>query len=1581
MKHNTILILIALVMAIPSAAKAQSPGAGTILIGDTTSMSQSIYYHLPYDVHNYSYTQQLILGSELGGESMITGIDLYCSNTISTGRGVGCTIYLANTYVSKLTSGMVPFGATFEQVAVDSLVCTTGWNHYNFDTPFHYNGLGNLIIAFDSPYGGWGFDGGTFYCDFKQDMSHYFGGPLINYTSNSSGSVVHYRNVMRLHTQPAPTTAATCPAPTLRVDSVGATGVRVNWSPGYQDTSWTVEAIQDGDTAWRNSGLLWGDTTYTITGLTPNTHYTLRLTAYCTDTFTSVLHHVLTNCLPTTLPYSEGFENWSIPACWQTCEGGWTGGANTPAISSSYSHSSNRSVMLNSGSLVLPPFDAPADSLELSFWAKNGSTTSSLNLYVGIVINPVDMTTFVPIDTVAVSRYTTWNPCVVRFDNYTGVSGRIAIMSASINPYIYIDDIEVNRYSLCQTINSVSIDQVTDTSAVVHWTDSNAAVYYEVAYGPHGFTIDTSRTVSDIRTDTLRLTDLLSYTLYDVYVRPYCGSTPANWSMVRSFRTLCSPLDTLPYIEDFDAFATMTHPNNLPCWSGQVEMNTCVVNLTAGSHSGNKALRWDWSYGDRVTNQHAILPLINTTANPINTLQVSFWAQNEMNLYHRYENAKILVGVMSDPTNDSTFQLVDTVLITSDEWRRYDVPLSNYSGTGGYITLKSCPLPGNYSQWRAYIDDLKIEELRPCPNVNDMAVAGLTATSVTLRWSHTDTTTRWQTYIDTLATATPQADGTVLTSPTYTFGGLTAGTTYYAWVRALCDKGDTSEWEGPMAVMPGSWNMRPYRHDTLTACGISLYDDGGAIGNFSRQNSSLVILPPEPGNLVSVSGTIYINNISSLTIYDSIGTSGRVLWTREYEIYADTFGPIISESGPLTLVFDGSTANYGDSGFELDIACVPDTCILKRLRLDPTVPPSTNQLTITWECNGASLYQVEYGPAGLVQGTGTLDSTPNNSYTISGLRSMEHIEFYVRSICGMDDTGQWVHGNFGTLPCPDAVYRENYDSSMVPSDLVWSHIGHNAVQYSYVQTLIDSSHLAGLEGGITALAFHPSSFTEADHMSHITVYLANVADSDLSTGPILPDSGHRFVKVIDSANFYHNLTNDWQMHSFDRPFMWDGHQNLLVAVLRNDGGMGHPTSYYGHYPYGPAPNRNYFIYSYDTPINIDSANTYSGGYSSSTIGDLRLYTNTCNLPICTPPTVESVTTDFENITIHWQGSYPSYQISINPDPNSIGIVSVTGNSYTFSSLLPSTNYQIHLRQSCQEDSLGYSDWVTIDVTTDEYICEVPENITTDADYENITVTWEGTFADFQLTISPDLNGLGTVDVTGNSYTFSSLQPSTTYQIQLRQSCRGGALGYSDWVGVDATTDEFTCPAPENFTVSNLTHHTATFVWDASGADSLWQLDIWVVGERHQSIFTTTRSHHVDNLQPLTTYGAYVRAYCGSASQIAGEWSDTLFFTTLADPTEGIEHPAENSNGFTVDIAPNPAKESTTLYLKNLPPQFAGQVEVSLSDLTGRELISRQVDCDGKCNIRLNISHLPQGAYFVKIACNDEKVVRRLIINK
>ena len=56
-------------------------------------------------------------------------------------------------------------------------------------------------------------------------------------------------------------------------------------------------------------------------------------------------------------------------------------------------------MQLYGGAVVLPAFDAPADSLELYFWAKSGGG-SIRNLYVGLVTDPLDMSTFVPLDTV-----------------------------------------------------------------------------------------------------------------------------------------------------------------------------------------------------------------------------------------------------------------------------------------------------------------------------------------------------------------------------------------------------------------------------------------------------------------------------------------------------------------------------------------------------------------------------------------------------------------------------------------------------------------------------------------------------------------------------------------------------------------------------------------------------------------------------------------------------------------------------------------------------------------------------------------------------------------------------------------------------------------------------------------------------------------------------------------------------------------------------------------------------------------------------------------------------------------------------
>ena len=1577
LRKSISFILLAAALHLPLVASAQT--STIITIGDTTNMFLMTggNTRFPCMYFSSSYTQQLVQNNELNGEAMITGIDFYCGTASSAGCP-GCTIYLANTYVPNMGSDMVGFGPLFQLVTVDSLVCTLGWNHYEFDTAFHYNGLGNLIIAVDCP-SGW--DGGNFYVDQRGVLeSRYATTRLANITPSTATTGSACRNIMRLHTQPVPLAAATCPAPTLWVDSLGATAMKLRWSPGYQDTSWTVECITDGDTAWHTSGLVWGDTSYTLTGLTPNSDYTLRLTAFCTDTFTTVLKHVLTNCTPTMLPYVESFESSSsIPGCWYLVPG--TAG-DKPQVTSSYSHTGSHAVQLKGGAVVLPDFDATPDSLELYFWAKSNGG-SNRNLYVGMVADPLVMSTFVPLDTVMVPSGADWVAVAVRTDRYSRLSGRLAIITADpLNTWMYIDDIEVSHIVPCEALAAVTLDWKTDTSALVRWSDTVGAVYYDVAYGLAGFVPDSTTIVTDIRTDSLLLTGLLPYTQYDVYVRPECGSFTAHWSPVTTFRTHCSLLDTLPYTEDFDSYSVSTSPTAIPCWQGRVGLNTIVVNLTGGAHSGSRVMRWEWSIYETVVDQKIVLPAINTAVLPINSLQLSFWAKNIENIYNRYDPARVVVGVMDDPEVDSTLQVIDTLNIVGDEWNRYDVPLTAYRGTGKHIALLSCPGTGSRNSWYAYFDDVMIDLAPPCANVTGMSVTGLTSTSVTVEWNAADSGTRWQAFVDSSATATPVADTTVLTSPSCTFSGLVSEMPYYVWVRAICPKGDTSGWEGPMQVVPGTWDMRANRNDTLTMCGVSLYDNGGASAVFSAQNSTLVILPDMPGHLVSISGLCDIGGSSTLTIYDGVGTSGPVLWTKTINNnYAVNIGPVTSSVGAVTLYFRGITfsSHYND-GFELQVNCVPDTCIVHHLQLDPSVPASTAALALTWECNGASHYEVEYGPVGFTPGSGTLDSTSTNHYTIRGLASLDRCEVHVRSICGAGDTGTWVQRIFTTQPCSNAVYCENYDSTLWDNSTPSLPVGFNGNPYSYVQTIIDSAHLAGLEGGITALAFHPIDNMVGDHLSGISVYLANVADTAFATGPILPDAGHRFVKVVDSANFCHDATTDWQLFHFDHPFMWDGHQNLLVAVLRQDGGSGMHTEYAGHYRYSDLTNginRGYIIMG-DNPIDIDSANIYTTPYYSSygtyLVGDLRLYTNTCDLPLCVAPVIDTVTGDYENVTVAWSGTYDQYQVALNSETP----VAVTGSSYTFSGLLPTTTYQIRVRQNCAADSLGFSDWAVMSFTTDSFSCPAPEGLNVfDISRNSATFDWIATEGAgvWQLEVWQPGNRHISLSITEHPYTLEGLLPGTEYCAYIHSFCGSAGQIAGEWSDtVCFTTD--VCPKVTGLDTTAVTTSSVSLVWDSVPEAQDYLVEYGPAGYMPGSGIeqvAASNSLTVTGLTPATEYDFYVRTRCAD-DWLAGE--DAHLLNIVTRQPVGIAEPQAQ---FQFSLLPNPAKGVTMVRIVGLPSKLSGVLHVTVADLTGRDVLARDLECDGNCRMDLDIEGLPAGAYFVRITSKQGSAVRKLIV--
>ena len=1585
MKTLFSLLLFAGGILLPAATTAQNPG-GFVVVGDTSAMVSDSSGWLPCHLFDAGCSQQIVLNGEMGGESLVTGIDFYCCRPDSTAR-TGCTVFLANTFVPSLDStnrwgGMVPFGVAFERVFVGSLACTAGWNHLDFDTVFHYTGFGNLIVAVDCAAGT---GGGTFCCEYSTDkVSRYSGSRMEDITPFTQTSATPYRNVMRLHTRPVPAAAA-CPAPVPRFDAVGATSMRLVWSPGGQDTAWLVQLCTDGDSDWMSGGLVTGDSSCVLTGLNPNTHYIVRLTAFCPDTNSTVLKHLLTSCTPLPLPLFEDFEDGIDDFdCWFTTTGAW---GDRPTVTTLPSLSGLHSLRLNGGTVVLPPFDASPDSLEVSFSVKNGHCPNSVNLYLGVVADPLDISTFVPVGIIALPLNTGWASVSVSTSSFDGSSGRLAIQSQySDMPYIFIDDLEVYPIVSCSTVSTVNVESVSSFSATVRWEDS-ASSQYEVAFGLSGFTIADSNIVSVWDADSVLLTGLLPDTVYDVYVRLLCGNHFTRWSQVLSFRTLCSPIDTLPYTQDFELVGSATQPTDIPCWKGVSSHYTNITNYSGEAHSGSHAIVMISRYNN-TSFSRIVLPPVDETVYPVNTLRVSFWARN----YNPYGvgGGRVVVGVMTDPDEESTFYPVDTVDIVDEGWVSHEVPLSPYPGTHGFIALLESPVAGVMVTY-CYVDDITISVLPPCHEVTGFAIKGLTDASVSVGWDDPGDGTEWQTVIAT-SPQTPHEGGTVLLdSAGFSFGGLTTGVVYYLWVRAVCPSGDTSDWTGPIQYVAGLWNMGVNSHDTLGMCSVSLYDDGGLNGGFSYQNSSLVVLPYSPGYLVSIGGRSDIGYFSTLTVYDGVGTAGPVLWTSGTYSAAGNFGPVVSDSGPLTLVFNGVPGYPVTDGFSLQVGCVPDSCRVRHLRLDPSVPLSDSVLSLTWDCNGASLYEVEYGPVGFTLGTGTFDTTSSNNYAITGLPSLSRREVHVRCICGPDagsmseaDTSAWESGIFTTQPCGDAVSRDNSSSAAGLTTSSMFPIGPNDSPYSYTQTIIDSAHLSGLEGGITALAFQPYGDAGADHMKNVTVYLANVSDASLTGGPVQPDAAHRFVKVIDSADFCHEATSDWQIFSFDRPFMWDGHQNLLVAVLREDGGSGARTNYSAHYGTGSVSSA--YLIMGNNPIDIERARTYTSPayncYASSIVGDLLLYSNTCDMPLCAEPVVDSVSGDYESVTLFWHGMGDNTQLTIAPITAGTDTVLSGNSSYTFTGLRPATSYWVSLRQDCNADSLGFSDWVTIQFTTDSFLCPAPDSLRVyDITRNSATFDWAaGSDSLWQFEIWTQGNRHVSYSVSEHPFTVDNLDAGNEYFARLHGYCGSEGQIAGAWSDTLFFATPF-CPNVTGLDTASVTTTSVTLVWDAVQespvADQNYLLEYGSAGftlgsGTEQPVVGTTCT--VAGLTPATAYDFYLRAVC------ADDWYSTQYASLLNVVTRmPVDIAHVDSGAFTATIVPNPAKGVTTLYLEELPKQYRGAVEVTVADLTGREVLQRSVDCSGSCSLSLDVTTLPAGAYFVRIRCGGDKAVRKLLV--
>jgi hypothetical protein len=1089
--------------------------------------------------YNYSYCQHLILASHLPstGPQTFSGIGFDYAYSSPMTHANNCQIYMGHTTRSDMTSTdstFVPY-SQLTLVYQGPLNCTaSGWNYFEFNQGvFAYNGTSNIVVAIVNNSGATNSSAVFRYEQVSVAMSHRVYNNATPYDATSMDAAraggSFWRSNMKLLTGGGECILqASCYAPSVAVQQDDEGDVEVTWLPGYQEPSWNLD-YKAGDTgSWVNvlTGTNLTSYTFPLASLVPNTHYTFRVTPNCTDTVLSGTASFLTPCGLFSVPFSEDFESFSttaanpLPNCWNKHTNYST---NYPNGSTSYNHGTGtKSMYMYSTNttysyMVLPQFNLPIDSTVVSFWLYKSNTSYAHNLSVGVMTDPDDVNTFVEVAQVVPTLSSTWEPFEVSLHTYTGTGRYIAIMSPNgVYSYPYLDDLMVDRRSSCPRVENVTAYNITQTSATISW-DSTSADSYFVEYGPAGFTPGAGTVVSVSGADSVDITGLTASTAYEVYVRGLCGSDTSAWSYVEGFYTACDVITTLPYIENFDNItgSTVTSPVPAgflpPCWNiyndgtrTNYQYSPYVYNGSTYAHSGSNCIRF-YSYnssGD--SNQYLIMPPVDTTLFPVNTLQLSFWLRGNSASTNYFAN--VVVGVMTDATVESSFIPYDTINYASTTYANFEVNFNHYNGPQGRITMLF-PKPLSSSQYEyGYVDDVMLGPLPTCPHVTNVTVDMVTYESLAISWNAGGTETQW----------VVSSDGTTWTScadSSYIFTGLTASTMYTFYVRPVCGVGDTGYSQSISARTTCSYTTLPYS-ENFDAIPATTYSTAGVLppcwqgytngtndiytphvvgsgsywyattvnsmimtsGSATYGDVKMVRLPvfDQPVNTLTMS--FWMSTESSTNGYLCVGYMTGQNFQTDFvtvdSIHASSTTYHGSSSGLSangfrdTVSFQNAPANAMYIAFKWVYTSSFYSCCIDDVEVTSTgascATPSVTILSHTYESaviratgNGNS-FELNYGTDPSVM-PNTLTSTTGD-FSISNLQPATHYFFRVRQECDSNMVSDWAEGNFFTdsLPCMPVTNIQINGSSYNSVTVGWTPVGDEHAWEVRVASTVDT---------------------------------------------------------------------------------------------------------------------------------------------------------------------------------------------------------------------------------------------------------------------------------------------------------------------------------------------------------------------------------------------------------------------------------------------------------------------------------------------------------------------------------------------
>lgn len=473
--------------------------------------------------------------------------------------------------------------------------------------------------------------------------------------------------------------------------------------------------------------------------------------------------------------------------------------------------------------------------LQITFEAWNNGAASSYamsEVAVGIVTNPEDLSTFVPLQVVEGQREQDaedHQSYTVRFNDYVGdyneEYGQFVMFiseSGENSNKIELDNIYFDSISAYLEPLDIWADSIGADAMKIRWENTKADSY-EYIISDKLNTLDAATPVA-LAADSALVTGLGMLKTYYVRVRAKYGENYSRWSNWRKFTTECPASRPIPWAENFDTGSSSTSYKNTPqCWGAFGSDGTVGSDCftpTVYNSAKKDGVGGLYIGGSKTVASYTILPRFDAD---LSKAILAF--EYKLHTYSSYEDS-LWIGVAGNVEDLDALlnsvvwvdQLVEKrTTSAANVWTKYQKKLEG-AGNGQYIVLKAKSTYTTYStstKYGFYIDNMSVEPEASCNKPEAPVAVARELNGLGFSWTDT-IASAWDVIAVGKGDDAPAMDATPAATVDTTYAlitGLTPKTEYDLYVRANCGGGDVSYWVGPVTMKTLSMAAYPFFTD------------------------------------------------------------------------------------------------------------------------------------------------------------------------------------------------------------------------------------------------------------------------------------------------------------------------------------------------------------------------------------------------------------------------------------------------------------------------------------------------------------------------------------------------------------------------------------------------------------------------------------------------------------------------------------------------------------------------------------------------------------------------------------------------